>query len=56
MGQDYNKNVRFSLNLNKINYCQAQPQPQLQLSWAEIALFSTNRTTPFTPPDNYEVI
>ena len=34
-----------------INCCQALPQPQLQLSWAEIALNSSK--TP-THPDKYE--
>ena len=33
-----------------LEFCQAQPQPQLQLSWAEIALFSTNRATLLHPP------
>ena len=34
------------------DFCQAQPEPQLQLSWAEIALFSNKRTThpPGHPP------
>ena len=28
------------------HFCQAQPKPQLQLSWAEIALMSSNTPTP----------
>ena len=31
-------------------YCQAQPQPQLQLSWAEIALISAKFVTTHPPP------
>ena len=27
-------------NINNLRFCRAQPQPQLQLSWAEIALIS----------------
>ena len=31
-------------------YCQAQPQPQLQLSWAELALISAKTLTTNPPP------
>ena len=31
-------------------FCQAQPKPQLQLSWAEIALISSNTPTTRHPP------
>ena len=37
----------------RLIFCQAQPQPQLQLSWAEIALISSKTPTPPTHPDKY---
>ena len=33
----------------KALYCQAQPQPKLQLSWAEIALLSQLRLSAILP-------
>ena len=35
--------------VERLDNCQAQPQPQLQLSWAEIALISSNTPTPIHP-------
>ena len=46
------KNVFLARKLSILQYisqfCQAQPQPQLQLSWAELAL--TSNSTPTTHP------
>ena len=38
-----------SLFVTKCYYCQAQPKPKLQLSWADTALISSHTPTPDKP-------
>ena len=55
LAESFPTEIRLSLSsslMKSISYCQAQPQPQLQLSWAEFALFPvwSCRHPPTHPP------